>query len=411
MSVINTMLQDLEQRGGKRDLSKEEILQGLSSASAGMMRRGGISPYMISLISVLTVCAMITLAYLYSPFRLVTAHTEEQAKPIAVVAQPDTRPDAAVATVAAPGITAGVKVDAADAEAVNPIAEKRRLVKAESAPAPRQQPEEAVSARRAQNTAVSAAPIASNKAASAGKHEAVIPAKTGTANRVETVAQAADVQAGPLPQENGNEDAISKTQREPSDSAKSANAYAVAMSLFSEGRTDESRLQLKQALGHDPSNSKASQLLAAIYLGDDRPELAADTLDKCLKLRPIDQDLLRLYLQVQVQMKNYAQAITIMQRRIRVNSPDDIAYLAGLYQKIDDHLGAAKLYAQALKMKPSNSVWWMGQGISFEALGKSEEAMKSYQQSISSGRLNTQLAEYVLGRIASIEKSARDPVS
>jgi hypothetical protein len=53
----------------------------------------------------------------------------------------------------------------------------------------------------------------------------------------------------------------------------------------------------------------------------------------------------------------------------------------------------------------------MGQGISFEALGMNEEAMKSYRQSIESGRLNTQLTEYVLGRIASIEKSARDPVS
>ena len=183
------------------------------------------------------------------------------------------------------------------------------------------------------------------------------------------------------------------------------------MDLFSQGRTDEARLQLKQALSLEPANSKATQLLAAIYLGDNRAELAVDVLDKGLKLRPADQDLLRLYLQVQVQMKNYAQAIDIMERRMRLNKPEEVAYLAGLHQKNNDHLGAARLYAQALKLVPSNSVWWMGQGISFEALGMNEEAMKSYRQSIESGRLNTQLTEYVLGRIASIEKSAMDPVS
>jgi len=56
MSVINTMLKDLEKRGGKHDRSKEDILQGLSASTAGMMRERGFNPYMVSLFSVLGVC-------------------------------------------------------------------------------------------------------------------------------------------------------------------------------------------------------------------------------------------------------------------------------------------------------------------------------------------------------------------
>jgi MSHA biogenesis protein MshN len=245
--------------------------------------------------------------------------------------------------------------------------------------------------------------------ASGGKRDNVNRENTDSVRRIETDGKRNAVQTAAVTDETDAD--ISKTEREPSSAEKSVNMYAHAMDMFSQGRTDESRLQLKQALVLDPSNSKASQLLAAIYLGDNRPELAVNVIDEGLKLRPADQDMLRLYLQIQVQMKNYAQAINIMERRMRLNTPEDIAYLAGLHQKNKDYLGAARLYAQALKLKPSNSVWWMGQGISFEALGMNEEAMKSYQQSIESGRLNTQLAEYVLGRIASIEKLSKDPVS
>lgn len=417
MSVINTMLKDLEQRGGKRDLSKEEILQGLSASTGGMVRRGGSNPYLVSLFSVLAVCALLTLAYLYSPYQLVTVQADEQPQPVALTAQAHTEAAVAVTTVPTKLVAENAADDIvvaaqAPADTGTETREVRQPVIAAPEPSTVQAPEHNDGPSRTRDAALKiATPAQHDNSGPVEKLQPVPPAKTDTAMRTETVAQARDGQPASSAQDDVSEASISKTQREPTSTEKSENAYALAMTLFNQGRTDESRLQLKQALGLDPSNSKAGQLLAAIHLGDNRPELAVDVLDNVLKLRPADQNLLRLYLQVQVQMKNYAQAITLMERRIHVGTPEDIAYLAGLYQKNNDHLGAARLYAQALKLKPSNGIWWMGQGISFEALGRNEQAIKSYQQSISSGRLNTQLAEYVLGRIASIEKSVRDSVS
>ena len=407
MSVINTMLKDLEQRGGKRDQSKEEVLQGLSSSTTGIFHERNFNPYLVSLFSVLGVCVILMLVYLYSPYRLVDAQQDAQPAGAAVTATraagTDSDIDVASAEVGkvVPRPAAVVAVAEKRATSPQPAATTTSLAPAKKSP----EPDATLSTTRAESPQIITA-----DATSTVKRNHIKQANTATADRVESADSRSAIPTASIP-EDETDAAISKTKREPGKIEKSENAYRHAMDLFSQGRTDEARLQLKLALGLDPANSKASQLLAAIYLGDNRAELAVDVLDKGLKLRPADQDLLRLYLQVQVQMKNYAQAIDIMERRMRLNKPEEVAYLAGLHQKNNDHLGAARLYAQALKLVPSNSVWWMGQGISFEALGMNEEAMKSYRQSIESGRLNTQLAEYVLGRIASIEKSAMDPVS
>ena len=84
-----------------------------------------------------------------------------------------------------------------------------------------------------------------------------------------------------------------------------------------------------------------------------------------------------------------------------------MAYLAGLYQKNKQHMHAVKYFSQALRLIPANSIWWMGQGISLEAVGQIQQALDSYQQAISTERLTTQLSEFVLQRINSIQTQTR----
>ena len=346
MSVINTMLKDLEQRGGKRDQSKEEILQGLSSSATGIMRKREFSPYLISLFSVLGVCVILLLLYLYSPYQLVATRESSGAQPVAV-AQPPVPPVTSPVTVVAPATPIVTENDAAVAERTavieKPATPPLQVSDAAAAvPAkPSTEPKDAI----AQPGAAGKEVTASN-----GKLNNTRQAKPVTSDQADAVNQRSAVQLA-TSQESETEADISKTKREPSNAEKSVNAYVLAMDMFSQGRTDESRLQLKQALALDPANSKASQLLAAVYLGDNRAELAVDVLDKGLKLRPADQDLLRLYLKVQVQMKNYAQAIDIMEHRMRLSTPEDVAYLAPQVGGLDrrhqqlDRAGAVLLLA------------------------------------------------------------------
>lgn len=209
----------------------------------------------------------------------------------------------------------------------------------------------------------------------------------------------------------GLEQEISKTHREPTSEEKSQDAYLKALSMYNRGRIQESRVLLKDALKYDAYNLDANKLLASLYLREGKADVAIALIKKGLANYSGNQELLRLYLQAQVQREDYAGAIALMEQHLRLNTPEDIAYLAGLYQKNDGHLSAVKLYSQALQLKPARSVWWMGQGISFEALSKQDEALKSYQQSIVSGQLSTQLAGYVKTRINAIEKSQQKTTS
>ena len=164
-----------------------------------------------------------------------------------------------------------------------------------------------------------------------------------------------------------------------------------------------------EAIAYSAVNINAYSLLAVIYLEDGRADLASELIENGLKNHNNnDQSLLRLYLQSLVQEARYKEATTLMEQRLHLTSPEDLGYLAGLYQKQNDHLNAVKFYTRALQLKPSTSLWWMGQGISLEVIEKYKEAILSYEQSVNTGQLSGKLAQYAISRINTIKQLHAD---
>ena len=184
---------------------------------------------------------------------------------------------------------------------------------------------------------------------------------------------------------------------------KSQQAYAAALTQYNQGQTQAAKYLLKDAVAIDPKNSQALHLLAAIHIFEQRPDIAVDVLEQGLTVNTNDMDLVRMYLQALVQTENYVKAISAMETYFTLTVPDDMAYLAGLYQKNNQHLAAVKYYSQALRLIPGNSIWWMGQAISLEALDQYQQATDSYHQALSTGRLSTQLNEFVKLRLTSLQ--------
>ena len=372
MSVINTMLKDLEQRGGN-GASGEEVLRGLSSSADRHHRAAkGVNYYFVTILSVLVVMLVAIILYLVSPYQLVVSSknespvvAEEPMQPAISVTQNniskfETEETALVAVPDSAKVNQPLlQVEVKQAEPVREVVavEKNALV-----------------TKPVQKPVIQSAPAVETLSATEAEEEG----------------------------DTGRE--ISKTMREPSGEEKSQQAYLEALSMYNRSRLQESRDLLKDALQYNADNLDARKLLASMYLTDNRVATALTVIEKGLTSYPENQELLRLLLQAQVKQENYAEAIVIMEQRLRMTTPEHVAYLAGLYQKNNGHLSAVKLYAQALQLKPTKSVWWMGQGISFEAMNKQEEALKSYQQSIVSGQLSSQLAGYVKNRINTIEQ-------
>lgn len=78
MSVINTMLKDLELRGSS-EMESDAVLRGLSSNTHGHDRSGKESNYhLVGVLGVLVVVLVMVIIYLVSPLHLLVAEKDKQ---------------------------------------------------------------------------------------------------------------------------------------------------------------------------------------------------------------------------------------------------------------------------------------------------------------------------------------------
>lgn len=401
MSVINTMLKDLERRGVDCANSDDNILGGLSANNAFVHAEDNSNNiYLVSLISVILILVVITAVYYLSPYQLVSAGSEQPKVELANSEVTETIPTKVTEN------TQGQLIKTKPASTQN----NQLLVTTAQTKTKQleiQEVEVTQTAINSNNTADNAVLIKT-----AAKPPVIAPIKKvrPIANQQKMVI----VNSEPVNIEEpatDELDVINKKQRETSDEEKSQLAYVGARTLYDRGRTQRSKALLQEALNFNSGNKEAYSLLSVIYLEDGRPGLASEVIKQGLSVHAGDQDLLRLYLQAHVQSGKYKEAAVIMEKHLRLITPEDLGYLAGLYQKNNDHLNAVKLYSQALQLNPSKSIWWMGQGISFERMKKYGDALQSYKQSINTGQLSGTLSQYTTNRIKSLKHLNVESVS
>lgn len=393
MSVINTMLKDLEKRENNF-AENNSVLQGLGPRPSKPVPTETKNIYLISgLISLGIVVSLISVIYLVSPYQLV----KTEPKPIVA--------ESTQQSIHAQNANTPEPIEFAT-NTTNPQQRSTEITTANPAttPEPPSEPSPVMTANIEEPKPVRH--LAQQTTAKAPESQP--PKKI----KAETKSKASTAQTNNISEEteDNTKASISRTQRSLSNDEKSQHAYATAMTLYNQGQHQSAKNSLKEALSYYPANKQARQLLAAIHIFEQRPDIAVTVIEQGLAIDVNDMDLLRVYLQALVQIADYPKAIGVMEKHFNLTTPEDMAYLAGLYQKNNQHLPAVKYFSQALRLIPNNSIWWMGQGISLEELGQTQQALDSYQQSITTGRLSSQLREFVLLRIVSI-KSQSGPTS
>ncbi len=86
------------------------------------------------------------------------------------------------------------------------------------------------------------------------------------------------------------------------------------------------------------------------------------------------------------------------------SNPDYFAFLAALYQKTERHSEAVNTYREVLRIKPSQSVWWMGLAISLESLLQNNDALYAYKKALQGNRMTQELKQYVHSKINYLSK-------
>ncbi len=382
MSVINTMLKDLQKREDNF-AENNAILSGLKSRSQQAPTTGyGNSLLLISGLGMGLIIALLAAIYFISPYQLV--NTASQPTPA----------DNAAATIDPPTIQApATHTSLADLQDLQPSTLQTTTEKSVTEISHRVTSPPIIAPEKEQ--AITIEPLPAPKIA-----KATVAANNQIPSAANAITSNNDAGAE-------IKSSLSKTPITLSDEENSQQAYSAALNQYNQGQQQAAKDLLKDALVYYPKNKQARQLLAAIHIFEQRPDIAATVMEQGLAINSHDMDLLRVYLQALVQLENYPKAISVMETHFQLTAPDDMAYLAGLYQKDKQHMHAVKYFSQALRLIPANSIWWMGQGISLEAVGQIQQALNSYQQAISTERLTTQLSEFVLQRINSIQTQTR----
>lgn len=183
-------------------------------------------------------------------------------------------------------------------------------------------------------------------------------------------------------------------------SAKAAeNHYRRALARLEEGRIGEAMAQLAEALRIHPRHDAARQTLVSLLIEAKRPEEAIRQLGASLALDPAQPAMAMLM--ARLQLERGSPGINTLLRTLPYagGNAEYRAFLAGALQREQRHAEAVEHYLAALRIAPSNGVWWMGLGLSLQSEARQPEAAAAFQRALDSGALSPELQGFVERRL------------
>jgi MSHA biogenesis protein MshN len=164
-----------------------------------------------------------------------------------------------------------------------------------------------------------------------------------------------------------------------------------------EGRTNEALKGYESALLVDPTFKPARRAWVSALVSLKRNDEAEQVLRRGLKRDSHDVTFAMMLARLQVERDAVPEALETLQKTLphAEDHSDYRSFVAALLQRLGRHEEAVAHYRAALKISPNNGVWWMGLGISLQALQRTEEARETYQRALATNSLNPQLQAFV----------------
>jgi MSHA biogenesis protein MshN len=228
------------------------------------------------------------------------------------------------------------------------------------------------------------------------KTSPVAPKPTLPVNNTTTLATTT-IPALPIAAPTANTTLISK-KIEPLTTAQLAeNSYRKAISLMQQGRTEDSIIELNQALTLDPHHHEARLTLAGLLIDAKRANEAERQLQQALALDPAQSDTSMLLARLQADRGGNVEAIKTLQRGLpnAENQADYQALLATLLDRSGQHKAAIEHYLTALRYAPQSGTWWIGLGIALQADGQADKGRTAFLRARATNSLNADLSAYV----------------
>lgn len=170
------------------------------------------------------------------------------------------------------------------------------------------------------------------------------------------------------------------------------------------GSATEAIKQLQSILMEQPKYRPARETLAVLFFKNGELTQANEVLMVGLQQYPSYLPFIQLQASILVKQGEISNALTILQSispSIQDN-PEYYAFIAALYQRQGQYMIAARLYDQLVKINPEQSAWWVGLGVSLEAVGKRNAALEAYQQALAGEALSPLVRAYVENKVSKL---------
>jgi MSHA biogenesis protein MshN len=369
MSLINSMLQDLDRR---RALGPDADSAGVRAPTMKPRRREWFW-YTLALLMTLGLSWLGWVAFQVMPHPLATKLTPSAPKQARApeVRPPETRvPPNPIVQVSAP------------APAIQPVVPE---------PAPAITPSPPVESSPRFETLRLALELEKAPAAS----EPLPPAARTRPAKV--IAQTEPAKA-PV---KGTIDKFDRTQPAPQ---TTSNHFTRAVALMNQGRLAEAEQQLAAALKADPSHAPARQAYVALLLEQQRVDAARRLLQEGLTLGPGHPEFALALARIHTQRREYAAALQVMDKAGDAAANTEFQALRGaVLQRLGRHADAVEAYQNALRATVQPATTWLGLAISLEALGRKPEASQAYRRALNAGPLASEAREYAETRARALQ--------
>ena len=198
--------------------------------------------------------------------------------------------------------------------------------------------------------------------------------------------------------------AVTKQIKEAGPQQRADAEYLKASSLIQQGRNGEALPVLEQALRLDPQNATVRQTLAGLLVEAKRNDEAIARLQEGLETDRAQTGMAMLLARLQVDKGDLRPAIDTLQRTQSYagDRADYQAFMAALYQRDSRHKEAVDRYIAALRKSPQNGIWWMGLGISLQAENRLNEARDAFVRSKATSSLPPDLLAFVEQKVSQL---------
>jgi hypothetical protein len=190
----------------------------------------------------------------------------------------------------------------------------------------------------------------------------------------------------------------------PSSGGSDANlirSVAGVRRLYSQKKYQAADAAILEIITDFPLNVEARSLYVSTLIARNRMDQAIQVLASGLSLNPGVAEWTKIYARLLIELGQTSRAIEAMELALPEITADldYYAMYAALLQKESRHDLAIETYKSLLLHKPNNSIWWMGLAISQDAISDSGNALYSYNMALKGQSMDFELRKYILEQI------------